>query len=398
MGMASFSRGDVICDRYISLSSISNFHIIRLSNCLKELSVVLTNLIGDPATQPTGEPTQPTGQPSDQPTGQPSDQPSGQPTIFAKIIQSCNQASTSGVYTIRPSSTGPDYTVYCDAITPGGPWMLLWSYYHIGGQNNPLVQGTIPTSPTNGYSHVLLNSFQDEEGNSVFKARKTRFYCTTSDHTRVMHFYTSDTVVNQMAFEENDAYNAPSHWSTGYTLMSDHTAFLPATTNAVANFFTNQQSQFWNFPFYDSGAHHWGIKGVGYRFECDDYPNSNQYTTLHQVWVNVDATVPPSSAPTAVPSASPTSEPTKAPMAMTRFPETSNAPVASNKATATPTSVPTKAPMAMTRSPETSNVPVASNKAPATRRPHVTVRRYVSRSPAFGPHRRTKRGSSSLKY
>ena len=177
--------------------------------------------------------------------------------------------------------------------------MLVWSYYHIGGQNNPLVQGTIPTSPTSGYSHVLLNTFQDERGNVVFTAKKTRFYCKTSDHTRVVHFYTSDTVVNQMALEGNAGYNAPSHWNTGHTLMSDHTAYLPATTNGA---YTGQGSQFWNFPFYEVGVHHWNIQGVGYWFECDDSPNSYQYTTLHQVWVNVDATAPPSSAPTAVPS------------------------------------------------------------------------------------------------
>ena len=177
--------------------------------------------------------------------------------------------------------------------------MLVWSYYHIGGQNNPLVQGSIPTSPTSGYSHVLLNTFQDERGNVVFTAKKTRFYCKTSDHTRVVHFYTSDTVVNQMALEGNAGYNAPSHWNTGHTLMSDHTAYLPATTNSAS---TGQGSQFWNFPFYEGGVHHWSIQGQGYRFECDSDVASYQYTTLHQVWVNVDATAPPSSAPTAVPS------------------------------------------------------------------------------------------------
>ena len=165
--------------------------------------------------------------------------------------------------------------------------MLLWSYSHTGGQNNALVEGTIPTSPTAGYSHALLNSFKDDQGRSIMKAKRTRFYCQTSSHSRKMHFYTSDAVVNQMAYDGNDVSNTASLWTTGYTTLSEHTAYLPAVTNAG---YTGVSDGFWNFPFYNGLSGRWGtwgIRGGGNRWECDDYVGNDVETTLHQVWVNV---------------------------------------------------------------------------------------------------------------
>jgi hypothetical protein len=39
------------------------------------------------------------------------------------------------------------------------------------------------------------------------------------------------------------------------------------------------------FPFWLGSTHHWGVGGLTNRFECDDFPNGPQNTTLHQVWV-----------------------------------------------------------------------------------------------------------------
>ncbi len=116
-------------------------------------------------------------------------------------------------------------------------------------------------------------------------AKRTRFYCQTSGHSRKMHFYTSDAVVNQIAYDGNDQSNTASRWNTGFTTLSGHSANLPAATNGYE---TGASFGFWNFPFYTrSGANHWGIRGGGYRWECDDYTNEAQ-TTLHQVWVNAE--------------------------------------------------------------------------------------------------------------
>jgi hypothetical protein len=197
------------------------------------------------------------------------------------IITSCNDATVAGVYNIRPQyyNIGPVYKVYCDPITAGGPWMLTYAYNHIGGQNNALVSGTIPISPTAGYSHVDVNTFVDSKANKVFKVNKVRFFCQTAFHARKIHFYTPNAIVNQMAFDGGNTGDVPSIWTSGFTTYADHTAYLPAST-------TNVVGPLYNFPFYSSTYGTWGIRGFDTRWECDDYSNGYAYTSLFQIWVN----------------------------------------------------------------------------------------------------------------
>jgi hypothetical protein len=206
------------------------------------------------------------------------------------VISSCHNATVTGVYILVTPSNGPSYQVYCDMDTAGGPWMLLYAYNHIGGENIPLVQGTVPISPTTGYSHVNLNQIIDGDGNIVFNAKSVRFYCHTSGHTRKIHFYTSNIVVDQIAYDGNDGNNNPSIWNTGYTLLSDHSGYLPAAVNNVLTDYTNGglYGGLWNFPFFKLGTYHWAIQSSNNRCGCDDSPSDNsQYDNrLHQVWVN----------------------------------------------------------------------------------------------------------------
>ena len=189
------------------------------------------------------------------------------------------------MYYIQPSSNGPQYQVYCDVVTPGGPWMLLYSYKHIGGDNNPLVENTIPTSPTTGYSHANLNIFKDGYGNSVLTAKKVRFYCETSAHTRKIHFYTANGIVDQMANDGLNTRNAIWLWrGNNVTTLSDHTAYLPTQTDAVWS--PSTTLGLWNSPFFKGNNYHWNIRGFGTRFECDDWNNGYNQATLHQIWVN----------------------------------------------------------------------------------------------------------------
>ena len=121
--------------------------------------------------------------------------------------------------------------------------MLTYAYNHLGGQNNPLVSGTIPISPTTGYSHINTNGFVDYKANKLFQFTKVRFYCHSSLHTRKIHFYTPNSIVVQMAYDGGSTGNTVSAWTTGFTAYADHSGILPAGT-------TNTLGTLTNFPFY----------------------------------------------------------------------------------------------------------------------------------------------------
>jgi hypothetical protein len=62
-----------------------------------------------------------------------------------------------------------------------------------------------------------------------------------------------------------------------------HTAFLP---DAGANFYTDQGDlAMTQFPFWLNGTYHWGIQGLGSRWEVDDFPGNPNFNTLHRIWV-----------------------------------------------------------------------------------------------------------------
>ena len=73
------------------------------------------------------------------------------------------------------------------------------------------------------------------------------------------------------------------NFNTTYTPLPDHTANLPES--ADEGFSDQEDKAMTEFPFYKSANYHWGIKGLGSRWECDDYPNNYSQDTYHQIWV-----------------------------------------------------------------------------------------------------------------
>jgi len=107
-----------------------------------------------------------------------------------------------------------------------------------------------------------------------------RLYCETSAHTRTMHFKTSSGAVN---YFKGITGNAVIYWTAGFVPLTGHTTSVPGSTTNGFN--QSGDDRMTEFPFYNGSNNHWGIRGAGTRWECDDYANGPANTTLHQVWV-----------------------------------------------------------------------------------------------------------------
>lgn len=263
----------------------------------------------------------PTSSPSTTPTAAPSVAPSTTPT--ATVFESCAQAKVQGYPTgethICPIDANPGkcpYVVYCDQEFDGGGNMLLYSYKHAAGQTDPANGNVIPLDPDDGYSNVNLEAVGFTNPDEI---ESVVFFCTTSKHSRTMHFRSTNPVVKQLAIDGNqNAGNSPDAWtdpSTTFTLEG-HNANLPVATDSVLSV---SDGAFRKLPFYKFGSHAWGIDALG-SWNCDDVNDgSNGASTVHRVWVRHFApeteapTISPSAVPTRSPSASPTGNPTITP-------------------------------------------------------------------------------------
>ncbi|MFK7773298.1 MAG: IgGFc-binding protein [Saprospiraceae bacterium] len=174
-------------------------------------------------------------------------------------------------------------------ISAGGGWVQVLQYHHQGGTNPDLsIINTGSNLPVSNNSSLGTDLSEDSDawghlGNAgmadLSDMDEIRWYAETSNHSRIIHFKSSVGV----NYSQTGA-GSFNGIESGFTLLSGHSANLPT---AVANEYTNQGDlALTNFPFWLSGTYHWGIKGLGNRWEVDDYDAAGfSHSTIHKVWV-----------------------------------------------------------------------------------------------------------------
>jgi hypothetical protein len=163
-------------------------------------------------------------------------------------------------------------------------WLLMAAYNHQANTNPNFVEGTAPSSTTEGFSHIWPGTHL---GLTASDIAEVRFYCHTSNHNRVINFSVNNDWVKTAILTGSISGNLASYWTSGTTKLDGHTAYLPDATVRV---YPNQWSgsypvTFFDYPFYHDGMQaHWSVKGKGgNNWNCDDQVGG-QFDSLHQIW------------------------------------------------------------------------------------------------------------------
>ena len=155
------------------------------------------------------------------------------------------------------------------------------AYNHQAGTNPDLVEGTTPSSATEGFSHIWPGTHL---GLTASDIAEVRFYCHTSNHNRVMHFSVNNDWIKTAILTGSVSGNSVSYWTSGTTKLAGHTANLP---DSVTHVKSESSYGLLELPFY-GGTSKWRLRdyawGGGGDWQCDD---QSAGTTSHQVWIKL---------------------------------------------------------------------------------------------------------------
>ncbi len=185
----------------------------------------------------------------------------------------------------------------------GGGWLMILNYVHQAGNNSnlqvrntdlPLLGASVLGTSEAGsaswghFGNTLAADIDFEE---------LRFYAQTSrDINDIINFTTNYTNAINYVKTGAGSFNGINN-AANYSLLGNHTASIPQ--NAPNEFGNQGNFALTNFPFWRSGQAHWGIRGLGNRWEVDDF-GVNNFSTIHRVWVRGDLSPAQPIAPTEI--------------------------------------------------------------------------------------------------
>jgi hypothetical protein len=217
-----------------------------------------------------------------------------QKTPYPKSIpELLSTASTSGTYTVLYNNAPINLFVYVDPS--GTKWVLILLYNHKGGTNpavKPIKSGNFPIpqnnslegypagrdeSNTPSWGHVAPSYLQN------FSISEMAFWATGGSKNKTINFRTTDPSVINYSATGRGHFNANFTTTAGTMFNVAQNSTIPGNS---PNYFADQGDiALTNFPFWRGGQAHWGIGGLGNRWEVDDYSNGPNYNTLHMVFI-----------------------------------------------------------------------------------------------------------------
>ncbi|WP_422104224.1 BspA family leucine-rich repeat surface protein [Winogradskyella sp.] len=174
-------------------------------------------------------------------------------------------------------------------------WLMVLNYVHQAGDNSELVvrNSDLPLkgSSTLGDSEAGTSNW-GHIGNTLANAidfEEMRLYGQTSrDPGDIIDFTTSYASAVDYVKTGSGSFAGINN-TANYNLLSSHTASIPQ--NAPHTYGNRGDRALTEFPFFNGGVAHWGIRGLDSRWEVDDITvgsNLNAYSTIHRVWVRGD--------------------------------------------------------------------------------------------------------------
>ncbi|MEW7280954.1 T9SS type A sorting domain-containing protein [Aquimarina sp. 2201CG1-2-11] len=207
---------------------------------------------------------------------------------FRNLLPATVGSVPSGTYYFN--FNGNTFQGVLDNDTDGGGWLMILNYVHLAGDNSALqVRNTdLPLlgSSTLGDDEAATANW-GHMGNQLAAAidfEEMRFYAETSGHSRVISFKTN--YANAVNYVKT-GIGSFSGLRGRFNILPGHTANIPGSS---LNGFFSSKGDFalTDFPFYVGGTYHWGVRGLGNRWEVDDFGLNNN-STIHRVWVRGDA-------------------------------------------------------------------------------------------------------------